>query len=129
MNFRSLAFAVSALAALSTHAQAQDADAGKLSFNKCRPCHQIGEGARNLVGPELNGLIGRKAGSVEGFNYSDANKDSGITWDEPTFKEYIANPRAKVPGTKMAFAGIKNEAEVNNLLAYLKTFAPDGKAK
>jgi cytochrome c len=129
MNFRSLAFAVSALAALSTHAQAQDADAGKLSFNKCRPCHQIGENARNLVGPELNGVIGRKAGSVEGFNYSDANKDSGITWDEPTFKEYIANPRAKVPGTKMAFAGIKNEAEVNNLLAYLKTFAPDGKTK
>jgi len=129
MNFRSLAFTVVALAAASSHAQAQDVDAGKLSFNKCRPCHQVGDGARNLVGPELNGLIGRKAGSVEGFNYSDANKDSGITWDDATFKEYIANPRAKIPGTKMAFAGIKNETEVNNLLAYLKTFAPDGKTK
>lgn len=129
MNFRSLAFTASALALLSVPAWAQDVDAGKLSYNKCRPCHQVGENARNLVGPELNGLIGRKAGSVEGFNYSDANKNSGITWDEATFKEYIANPRAKVPGTKMAFAGIKNEAEINNLLAYLKTFGPDGKTK
>jgi len=129
MNLRSLALIVPVLAAVSFQAQAQDVAAGKVAFNKCRPCHQIGENARNLVGPELNGVIGRKAGSVEGFNYSDANKHSGITWDEPTFKEYIANPRAKVPGTKMAFAGIKSETEINNLLAYLKTFGPDGKTK
>src|SRR5262245_11798301 len=75
------------------------------SFRKCAPCHSVGEDATNKVGPILNGLDGRKAGAVEGFSYSDANKNSGITWNEETFKEYIRDPRAKVPGTKMIFAG------------------------
>ena len=119
----SLALAVSA----SAPAFAQDVAAGEKSFLKCKPCHQIGEGANNSVGPVLNGIIGRKAGTHENYNYSDANKNSGITWDEATFKEYIKNPRAKVPGTKMAFAGINNENEVNNLLAYLKQFDASGK--
>jgi cytochrome c len=110
-------------------ALAQDAEAGKASFNKCLACHAIGEDAKNKVGPELNGLDGRKAGTVPDYNYSDANKNSGITWNEANFKEYIKEPKAKVPGTKMAFAGIKNETEANNLWAYISKFDKDGKPK
>ena len=72
---------------------------------------------------------GRHSGMVEGYNYSDANKNSGLTWDEATFREYIKNPRAKVPGTKMVFAGITNDGEIDNLIAYLKQFDKDGKKK
>ncbi len=93
-------------------ALAQDVEAGEKSFRKCAPCHNIGPDATNKVGPLLNGLNGRKSGSVDGFNYSDANKASGITWNEAVFKEYIKDPRAKVPGTKMIFAGIKNDKEL-----------------
>jgi cytochrome c len=108
-------------------AQAQDAAAGEKVFTQCRACHQIGETAKNAVGPELNGLIGRHSGSVEGYNYSPANKNSGITWDEATFREYIKDPRAKIPGTKMIFAGVKDEQRVNDLVAYLKQFDASGK--
>jgi cytochrome c len=97
------------VASSASAALAQDAAAGKTSFNKCMACHAIGEAAKNKVGPELNGLDGRKSGSVEGYSYSDANKNSGITWNEALFKEYIKDPKAKIPGTKMAFAGIKGE--------------------
>ena len=107
-------------------ASAQDAAAGEKVFAQCRACHQIGETAKNLVGPELNGLIGRHSGSVVGFTYSEANKNSGITWDEAVFSEYIQNPRAKIPGTKMVYAGLKNEAQIANLTAYLKQFKADG---
>jgi cytochrome c len=110
-------------------ALAQDVAAGKSSFNKCLACHAVGENAKNKVGPELNGLNGRKSGTAEGFSYSDANKNSGITWDEATFKEYIKDPKAKIPGTKMAFAGIKKESEVNDLWAFLAQFDKDGKIK
>ena len=89
------------------------------SFNKCLACHAIGEGAKNKVGPELNGLDGRKSGTAPDYSYSDANKNSGITWNEAQFQEYIKDPKAKIPGTKMAFAGIKNEKEVNDLWAFL----------
>jgi cytochrome c len=123
------ALIVIASAATVPAALAQDADAGKASFNKCLACHAIGEDAKNKVGPELNGLDGRKAGTAPDYNYSDANKNSGITWNEANFKEYIKDPKAKVPGTKMAFAGIKNETEVNNLWAYLSKFDKDGKTK
>ena len=88
-------------------ASAQDVAAGKSSFAKCMACHAIGEGAKNKVGPELNGLNGRKSGTVAGYSYSEANKNSGLTWNEATFKDYIKDPKAKIPGTKMAFAGIK----------------------
>ena len=108
-------------------AAAQDLGAGERTFAKCKICHQIGEGARNSVGPELNGVIGRKAGTAEGYSYSTANKDSGLTWDEATLKDYLKNPRAKVPGTKMIFAGLQTETEIDNLIAYLKQFGPDGK--
>jgi cytochrome c len=110
-------------------ALAQDAAAGENSFKKCLACHSIGEGAKNKVGPELNGLDGRKSGTVEGFSYSDANKNSGITWSKEQFLEYIKDPKAKIPGTKMAFAGIKNETEAQSLWAYISQFDKDGKKK
>src|ERR1700688_1699763 len=110
-------------------ALAHDVAACKTSFNKCMACHAIGEGAKNKVGPELNGIDGRKSGTAEGYSYSDANKNSGITWNEAQFKEYIKDPKAKVPGTKMAFAGIKSENEINNLWAYISQFDKDGKTK
>jgi cytochrome c len=124
-----LTIAVLALAATARMAQAQDVAAGEQSFKKCFPCHSIGEGAKNKVGPELDGLDGRHSGTAPGYSYSDANKNSGIVWSEETFLEYIKDPKAKIPGTKMTFAGIKNEAEAKNLWAYLKQFGPDGKKK
>ena len=110
-------------------ALAQDVAAGETSFRKCAPCHSIGPDAANKVGPVLNGLDGRKSGTVAEFNYSDANKASGITWSEAVFKEYIKDPRAKVPGTKMVFAGIKSEREVGDLWAYVSQFDKDGNIK
>ena len=92
-------------------------------------CHSIGPGAQNKVGPEQNGLEGRKAGSVPNYQYSDANKNSGIVWNEAKFKEYIQDPRGVVPGTKMIFAGIKNDQEINDLWAYLKQFDANGNIK
>ena len=124
-----LAIAVLAAAAMAQAAQAQDVAAGEQSFKKCFPCHSIGEGAKNKVGPELNGIDGRHSGTAPDYNYSDANKNSGIVWNEETFEAYIKDPRAKIPGTKMIFPGIKNETEVGNLWAYLKQFGPDGKKK
>ena len=118
-----------AVAAMAQAAQAQDLATGEQSFKKCFPCHSIGEGAKNKVGPELNGIDGRQSGSAASYSYSDANKTSGITWNEASFKEYIKDPRAKIPGTKMIFAGIKNEKEAGDLWAYLKQFGPDGKKK
>ena len=110
-------------------ALAQDVAAGKTSFNKCMACHAIGEGAKNKVGPELNGLDGRHYGTAEGYSYSDANKNSGITWNEAQFKDYIKDPKAKIPGTKMVFAGIKNEKEASDLWAFLAHYDKDGKIK
>lgn len=125
---RPILFALTLAALLAgPSAYAQDSAAGEKVFNKCRACHQIGENARNGVGPKLNGLIGRNSGSVEGYSYSDANKNSGLTWDEATFRDYIKNPRAKMPGTKMVFVGLQNETEIDNLIAYLKEFSADGK--
>ena len=112
-----------------TAALAQDAAAGKTSFNKCMACHAIGAGARNKVGPELNGLDGRKSGTAPDYSYSDANKNSGITWNEAQFKDYIKDPKAKIPGTKMAFAGIKNEKEINDLWEFIAHYDKDGKTK
>jgi cytochrome c len=109
--------------------RAQDAAAGEKVFGVCKACHQIGEAAKNNVGPVLNGVIGRKAGSVPGYSYSAANKDSGITWDEATFREYIKDPKAKIPGTKMIYAGLKDEQKTNDLVAFLKQFDGDGKKK
>ena len=108
-------------------AAAQDVAAGEKVFAQCRACHQIGESAKNAVGPVLNGLFGRKAGTIEGFNYSSANKSSGLTWDEATFREYIKDPKAKIPGTKMIFPGLKDPKQVDDVVAYLKQFDSKGK--
>ena len=110
------------IAAAVGQSYAQDAAAGEKVFVQCKACHQAGDKAKNGVGPVLNGLFGRKAGSVEGFVYSNGNKNSGVTWDEATFAEYIKNPRAKIPGTKMVFAGVKDEQKIKDLIAYLHTF-------
>ena len=123
---KSLVLASLTIAATMVLANAQDLAAGEQSFRKCSPCHSVGEDARNKVGPLLNGLDGRKSGTVADYSYSDANKNAAITWDEASFKDYIQNPMAKVPGTKMAFAGIKNETEIANLWGYLKQFKADG---
>ena len=123
---RSVPFAL-LFAAISANAvAAQDLGAGELVFKKCAPCHMVGEAARSRAAPTLNGIEGRPAGTVEGFKYSEANKASGIVWNEETFKEYIRNPQARVPGTKMPFPGLKDEQEINSLWAFLKQFAPDG---
>ncbi len=105
---------------------AQDIDAGAIVFKKCAICHKIGPGATNVVGPELNGLDGRPAGSVPEFSYSGANKNSGIVSNEQTFEEYIKDPKAKILGTKKIFAGIKNEKEAKDLWAYLRQFDSQG---
>ncbi len=117
-----IALAALLIAAGLGQASAQDAAAGEKVFAVCKACHQVGDSAKNLVGPVLNGLIGRKSGSVEGYSYSEANKNSGITWDEATFSEYIKDPKAKIPGTKMIFAGIKDDKKIKDLIAYLHTF-------
>ncbi|MGE0338901.1 MAG: cytochrome c family protein [Xanthobacteraceae bacterium] len=119
-----LAAMLSALAGL---ANAQDIADGQKSFNKCRACHTVGENAKNGVGPVLNGLFGRKAGTIDGFKYSDANKNSGVVWDEKTFATYIKDPKAFMPGNRMAFIGIKNDTEIANLTAFLKQYDKDGK--
>lgn len=128
LAFTTLALAAG-LVASATPGWAQDVEAGEKSFRKCAPCHDIGADAQNKLGPVLNGLDGRKSGSIEGYNYTDANKNSGITWSDAEFKEYITDPKVKIPKTKMIFAGIKNERERNDLWAYLKQFAADGKIK
>jgi len=127
MRITTTLLAFAAFAVSHGSAFAQDAAAGEKVFAKCKICHQVGEGAKNLVGPALNGVVGRKAGEVEGYSYSPANKNSGIVWDEAALKEYLKNPKAKVPGSKMIFAGLPNEKDVDDVIAYLKQFALDGK--
>jgi cytochrome c len=129
MHMRKVLIAMLIAAAPLSVAQAQDVAAGEQSFKKCLPCHSIGEGAKNKVGPILNGLDGRHSGAVAGYSYSDANKNSGITWSKDQFLDYIKDPRSKIPGTKMTFAGIKNEKEAESLWAYLAQFDADGKKK
>ena len=123
---RNFVFAAALALVSPSAALAQDAAAGERVFAQCRACHQIGENAKNAVGPLLNGLFGRKSGTIEGYSYSPANKNSGITWDEATFSEYIKDPRAKIPGTKMVYAGLKDEQRIKDLIAYLKQFDAKG---
>ena len=126
---RGFVFVALLAVAASGEVRAQDAAAGEKVFGVCRACHQVGETAKNNVGPSLNGLFGRKAGTIAGYNYSAANKDSGLTWDEATFREYIKDPKAKIPGTKMIYAGLKDEQRTNDLIAYLQQFDAEGKKK
>ncbi len=106
---------------------AGDAAAGEKTMRICKTCHQFGEGAKNSIGPVLNGVVGRKAGTYPDYNYSEANKNSGLTWDEATLSVYLKNPKAKIPGTKMTFAGFQKDSDIANVVAFLKTLGPDGK--
>ena len=114
-------------------AAAQDAapaggpDAGAVVFKKCMACHQIGPNAQNGIAPVLNGVVGRPAGQYPNYNYSSANKNSGLVWDEPTLARYLRAPAEVVPGTKMIFFGLKKDREISDVIAYLKKFAADGK--
>ncbi|GAB4386078.1 c-type cytochrome [Albidovulum sp.] len=125
--------AIGILTALALPALASgDAAKGEKVFNKCKACHAVGEGAKNKVGPELNGLIGRPAASVADFKYSDAmtaKGAEGMVWDEETLKAYLADPRGVVKGTKMTFAGLKKEDEIEDVIAYLDQFNADGTMK
>jgi cytochrome c len=104
-----------------------DPGSGALVFKKCMACHQVGPNARNGIAPVLNGVVGRPAGQYPEYNYSSANKKSGLTWDEPTLARYLRAPNKVVPGTKMIVAGLKKEQEISDVIAYLRQFAPDGK--
>lgn len=106
-------------------AQDGNAEAGADVFRKCRACHDVGPNAKNKVGPLLNGIIGRRAGTIEGFSYSEANKKSGangLLWTEQIMFEYLEKPLSYMPGTKMAFAGLKDPQDRKDVIAYLKQF-------
>ncbi|MBC8451646.1 MAG: cytochrome c family protein [Rhodospirillaceae bacterium] len=108
-----------ALALASGTAGAADAKKGKKVFNKCKACHTMKAG-KNKVGPSLHGIMGRKAASVPKFKYSKAMKTSDLTWDEDTLRKFLAKPKKFLKGTRMSFAGIKKEKQMDNLMAYLK---------
>ncbi len=126
---RFLPIAAVALIASASAAAAQDAAAGEHVFRRCRACHEVGEDARNMVGPVLNGVVDRPAGSIADYHYSDANKSSGLVWDDATLTAYLRNPQGKVPGTKMAFPGLTSDADIANVIAYLKQFDGNGKKR
>jgi cytochrome c len=110
-------------------ASAQDAAAGEQVFAKCRICHQIGPNAQDLIGPDLDGVVGRKAGTEASYDYSDALKTSGLTWDVPTLTKWLKGPQEFVPGTKMTFIGLSSDKEIANVIAYLSQFKADGSTK
>lgn len=127
MKFLTLGLVVSALAAVAP-AHAQDVEAGANVFKRCAACHAIGEGAKNRVGPELNELFGRVAGSVPDYSYSNAMIEAGqngLVWDPVTLTPYLRKPREQVPGTKMSFAGLGKDEDIANLIAFLGTFSPN----
>ncbi|MBK1658590.1 c-type cytochrome [Paracraurococcus ruber] len=120
---RRLLAALPILLAAALPAAAQDAEAGRRVFNQCRACHTIEAGGRNGVGPNLNAVVGRKAGTIEGFRYSANLKEKaegGLTWDEDTLRAYIANPKSVLPSGSMSYPGLRNEQQMNDLIAYLK---------
>jgi cytochrome c len=123
------AAAVLILSAGSAFAQG-DVPAGEVVFKKCAICHTVGEGAKSKVGPVLNGVLGRTAGTLEGFNYSQPMKDAGaggLVWTPETLAEFLVKPKDFVKGTKMSFAGLAKPEDVTNVIAYLATFSPDFK--
>jgi cytochrome c len=140
-----LAVATAAAVPAAVQAQEGDAKAGERIFKRCAACHRVGEGAKNAIGPELNDLFGRKAGSVEGFKYSPimpAMGEAGMVWNRETFSGYVHDPRgwlvqeAKKLGldcnklkncrNRMQFAGLRKDEEINDVIAYLLTFDSDG---
>jgi cytochrome c len=115
--------AVIGLATVPAHADG-DADAGKKVFRKCQACHTAGAGEPHKVGPNLHGVVGRAAGTADGYTrYSDALKESGVTWDEASLTKYLHNPKEFIPGNQMAFPGLRKDADVENAIAYLKSMS------
>lgn len=103
---------------------AQSAERGERTFKQqCKACHTVEKGGASTIGPNLFGVVGRKAGTLAGYEFSDAMKASGITWDEASLGEYLKDPKAKVPGGKMPFAGLKQAAQPGDVVAYLKKLA------
>lgn len=114
-----------AVVSVAWSAQAADVADGEKVFRKCAACHSVGEGAKSRVGPHLNDLFGRQAGTIDGFKYSAAMVaagEGGIVWDEQTLTQYLVKPRDFVKGSRMAFAGLRKSADVANVIEYLKTF-------
>lgn len=101
-------------------ATAADIATGQRIFAKCRICHSVAAGAPSTVGPNLHGLFGRKAGSMPGFAYSAAMKTPGIIWDDANLAKFLHDPKTFIPGNRMAFPGIENDADLADLIAYLK---------
>ena len=123
LSIAALTFAALALPAVA----AGDAANGETVFKKCMACHAVGDGAKAKVGPVLNGLIGRTAGTVEGFKYSPAMVEAGaggLIWDEATLTTYLKDPKGLVKGTKMALVGLKEDKDIADVIAYLATFTP-----
>jgi cytochrome c len=108
------------LASLPAPYNTADLENGRRKFGMCRSCHTIVEGGANLTGPNLHGVFGRKAGALEGYNYSEVVKNAGFVWDAEHLDKWLAEPRTFLPGTKMSFAGLKNEKDRIDLIAYLK---------
>jgi cytochrome c len=121
--------AATTFAFVAVPSMAQDAAKGEKDFVVCRACHQIGPNAKNAVGPVLNGVVGRKAGTYPGFKYSQANEKSGLTWTPEELNTYLTDPQKVVPGTKMIFPGIKDEQKRKDIIAYLEQFDESGKKK
>lgn len=125
MGIRSLTILIGLLLTSASSAQeAGDAAAGETVFKKCMTCHAVGEGARNKVGPVLNGVVGRQAGTFPDFRYSEAMVKAGadgLMWTPEDLAKYLAAPKEVVPGNKMAFAGLKDQADIDNVIAYLAT--------
>jgi cytochrome c2 len=132
LKFLKAALLTGAVAVVASPAFAADPAAGEKVFKKCRACHAVGEGAKHKVGPELNDIIGRQAGTAEGFKYSNAMieaGDGGMVWDDEALAAYLAAPKKVVPKTKMAFAGLKKDDDIENVIAYLKTFSEGAAAE
>jgi cytochrome c len=122
---RSLLITLALVLGVGDAAKAQDAAAGEKTFVICRACHEIGPGAKNGVGPVLNGVVGRKAGTYPGYDYSEANRNSGIIWTPEELNRYLASPAKVVPHTKMLFPGLPNEQQRKNVIAFLEQLDQD----
>jgi len=129
---RLLIIAGTALLALTAQASAEgDAAKGEKVFRKCQACHAVGPDAKNKVGPQLNGVVGRDWGAVEGYKYSKAliEMGDGKVWDEATLDAYLTKPKDVIPKGKMAFAGLRKEQDRADVIAYLAQFNADGTTK